>query len=231
MIRGFNASKMGMWVEQLRTEVLANNVANINTPGFKKSLAVSAEFEAMLLQRMGDSTDQTAPTIGLLGNGVTLDQVLPVGLQGDLYETGRALDFAIEGPGMFIAQGPNGVVTTRNGAFRQTEDGTLVTTEGYPVVVRNQAGELSILQQPGAAIQVQADGTLLASGQVVGRLEMEGVTAETRIHGGRLEASNVELAKEMTDLIVALRAFQVNQRAMQMQDQTLGKAVTEIGKV
>ncbi|MFZ5826776.1 MAG: flagellar hook-basal body protein [Bacillota bacterium] len=231
MIRGFGASKMGMSVEQSRTDVLANNMANINTPGFKKSMAVSAEFEAMLIQRMGDSTDQRAATLGLLGNGATLDQVLPVDLQGDLQETGRALDFAIEGPGRFMAQGPNGVITTRNGAFRQTEDGTLVTAEGYPVVVRNQGGELSIFQQPGGAVEVQADGTLLAGGQVVGRLEMEGVTAETKIHSGKLEASNVELAKEMTDLIVALRSFQVNQRALQMQDQTLGKAVTEIGKI
>lgn len=231
MIRGFGASKMGMAAEQSRTEVLANNLANINTAGFKKSIAVSAEFETLLIQRMGDSTDQKAPTIGLLGNGVTVDQVLPVGQQGDIATTGRALDFAIEGPGQFMAEGPNGVVYTRNGAFRQTENGTLVTTEGFPVVIRNPAGDLSTLQQPGAALEVRADGTVLADGQVVGRLEMQGAGPETKIHSGALEASNVELAKEMTDMIVSLRSYQVNQRAMQMQDQTLSKAVTEIGKV
>lgn len=231
MIRGLGASKMGMAVEQSRTEVLANNLANINTAGFKKAVVASTEFEAMLLQRMGDPGDAQATTVGLLGNGATLEQVVQIDGQGDLMETGRALDFAIWGPGQFIAQGPNGLVYTRNGAFHQTEEGTLVTSEGLPVTIRNQAGDLTTLTAPGAAVEIRPDGTVLAGGQVRGRIELQGATPETQIRSRTLEASNVELAKEMTDLIVSLRSFQVNQRAMQMQDQTLGKAVTEIGKV
>ncbi|MFZ5813991.1 MAG: flagellar hook-basal body protein [Bacillota bacterium] len=229
MIRGIGASKSGMAVEQSRTDVLANNVANINTPGFKKSVAVSTEFEAMLLQRMGDPTDQTAPTIGLLGNGATLEQVVPLELQGALITTERMLDFALDGPGRFAAQGPNGVIYTRNGAFRQTEEGTLVTTEGYPVLMRTDAGDL--VPVTARSLEVREDGTVVADGQAVGRLELDGATPETKLHRGKLEGSNVDLAKEMTDLIVALRSFQVNQRALQMQDGTLAKAVTEIGKI
>lgn len=231
MIRGFGASKTGMAVEQARTDVLANNLANMNTTGFKKSVAVSAEFESMLLQRMGDSASGQAPAVGFLGNGSVLSQVVQLDQQGQLMITDQPLDFAIEGPGQFIAEGPNGVVYTRNGAFRQTGDGTLVTAEGYPVVIRNQAGELGTFQAPGAAVEVRADGTLLADGQVMGRLELQGAGPETRIHGRALEGSNVELGKEMTDLTIALRSYQVNQRAMQMQDQTLAKAVTEIAKL
>lgn len=231
MIRGFGASKLGMSVEQSRSEVLANNLANINTHGFKKSAAVSTEFQTMLLQRMEDSTDGKTPTIGQMGNGAILDMVMPLNTQGVLVRTGRELDFAIEGEGQFAAQGPNGVVYTRNGSFRQREDGTLVTVDNYPVLFRDAAGALAPILSAGAAPQIQPDGAVIVGGQMVGRLEVQGITPQTKIHSSTLEASNVELGKEMTDLIVALRSFQVNQRAMQMQDQSLGRAVTEIGKV
>lgn len=231
MIRGFGASKLGMSTEQTRTEVLANNLANVNTNGFKKSVAVSAEFERMLLQRLEDNTDGQRPTVGSLGNGATLEAVLPINVQGVITKTDGALDFAIEGDGQFAAQGPNGVIYTRNGAFHQRADGTLVTVENHPVLFRDAAGALAPVVATGGVPQIQPDGAVIANGQMVGRLEIAGATADTVIHSGHLEASNVELAKEMSDLIVALRSFQVNQRAMQMQDQTLSRAVTDIGKV
>lgn len=231
MIRGFGASKLGMSVEQSRTDVLAHNLANINTHGFKKSVAVSTEFQTLLLARLDDHTDGKAPTIGELGNGAVLDTVVPLNTQGDLVRTDRALDFAIEGAGQFVAQGPNGLVYTRNGAFHQREDGTLVTADNYPVLFRDAAGNLAPIVSAGALPEIRHDGAVIVGGQMVGRLEIDGATPQTRLHSGTLEASNVELAKEMTDLIMALRSFQVNQRAMQMQDQTLGRAVSEIGKV
>lgn len=231
MIRGFGASKLGMAAEQTRTEVLANNLANVNTNGFKKSVAISSEFQTLLLQRMNDSTDGGPVTVGELGNGTVVDQVLPVNLQGVITETGRPLDFAIEGPGQFVTQGPAGNILTRNGAFHQRDDGTLVSVDNLPVLMRTNAGDLVPIVAAGFTPEIQPDGAVVVNGRVVGRLEIDGATRATKIHGGALEASNVELAKEMTDLIVALRSFQVNQRAMSMQDQTLGRAVSEIGKV
>lgn len=231
MIRGVEASRRGMAVEQTRTEVLANNVANINTAGFKRSVAISGEFEQMLLRRLDDQVGREAPVIGTLGNGAAVEEVLPVLRQGDLIATGRDLDFALEGPGEFAVQGPDGVTYTRNGVFQLTGDGTLVTAEGYPVLMRTAGGELAPVTGLTAPPAVEPDGTLLAGGQPLGRLALEGAGPETRVHTRTLEASNVELAQEMTDLIVALRSYQVNQRALQMQDQTLGRAVTEIGKL
>lgn len=232
MIRGFGASKLGMSVEQTRTEVLANNLSNINTNGFKKSVVVSTEFQSMLLQRLDDSTDGgQAPTVGMLGNGAATDGVLSINSPGIVVKTDQPLDFALEGPGQFAAQGPGGVLNTRNGAFSQKPDGTLITTEGYPVLMRNAAGELTPIVAASSLPQIQGDGAVVVNGQVVGRLEIEGAGPETKLHSGALETSNVELAKEMADLIVSLRSFQVNQRALQMQDQTLSRAVTEIGKV
>lgn len=231
MIRGVGASKLGMAAEQSRTEILANNLANVNTNGFKKSVAVSAEFQTMLLQRIDDNTDGARPSIGALGNGVTLEMAAQIETQGSLVKTDRTLDFAIEGPGWFAAQGPNGVVYSRNGAFRQLDDGTLITVDNNPVLFRDAAGTLAPIVSQGAEPEIRPDGSVIIGGQMVGRLEIDGATAETKLHSGTLEASNVELSKEMTDLVVALRSFQVNQRAMQMQDQTLARAVTDIGKV
>ncbi len=232
MIRGMNASKLGMAAEQTRSEVLANNLANLNTAGFKRSVATGAEFEAMLLQRMEDPTDPKVPLVGLLGNGVVIDQVVAMESQGQLQPTQRPLDFALDGPGRFMAQGPNGeTFYTRNGAFHHISDGTLVTTEGYPVLMQDAAGQLTTIDISAGTPEVSPDGTLTINGQTVGRLAIDQAGAETKVIGGALESSNVELAKEMTDLIVTLRSFQVNQRAMTIQDQTLGKAVTELGKV
>lgn len=232
MIRGINASKLGMAVEQLRTDVLANNLANINTAGFKRSAAASGEFARMLVQRQEDATDVTEPIIGTLGNGAQVVQVMTFDHQGDITETGRALDLAIEGPGAFLALRPDGsLLQTRNGAFQQMADGSITTAEGFPVLIEGLAGGRMPLVALGAQPEFQPDGMVLVDGQPVGRLAMEGAAPETRLHVRSLEASNVDLAQEMSEVIMALRSYQVNQRALQVQDETLGRAVTEIGKV
>lgn len=220
-----------MAVEQLRTDVLADNIANMNTSGFKRATATSVEFDRMLIHRMGDPTDPRSQEVGTLGNGSRVDQVVVDERQGDIYETGRALDLALEGPGWFLAQRPDGsLYRTRNGTFRQMADGTITTAEGYRVLMEAPGG-LVPLVVPGVEPTFQADGTILADGMPIGRLALADAAPETRLHSRRLEASNVDLAKEMTDLIVTLRAYQVNQRALRVQDETLARAVTEIGKV
>jgi len=221
-----------MAVEQLRTDVLADNIANMNTSGFKRSAATSVEFDRMLIHRMHDPSDPRSQEVGTLGNGSRVDRVALDESQGDIYETGRALDLAIEGPGWFLAQRPDGsLYRTRNGAFNQMADGTITTTEGYRVLMESAGGLVPLVVEPGVEPVFAADGTVTANGQIVGRLALDGATDETKLHSRRLEASNVDLAKEMTDLIVTLRAYQVNQRALRVQDETLGRAVTEIGKV
>lgn len=232
MIRGMMASRLGLTVEQSRTDMLANNLANVNTHGFKRSTVRVGEFEPMLLQRLADPTDQGTPVMGVLGNGVQVDEVLVDDRQGDLRETGRPLDLAIAGPGEFAVQGAGGIHYTRDGALQQATDGSIRTTDGSLLLIRDAAGQVVPLQpEPGVVPWIEPNGQVLINDQVIGTLELRGTTAETRVEQRYLEASNVELAKEMTDLIISLRSYQANQRAMQMQDQTLAKAVTEIGKV
>lgn len=227
MIRGILASRAGMRLEQQRSEVTADNVANVNTDGFRRKVAVGSEFEQMVLQRLGDPVTSTedAPSVGLLGHGSVLAQIATVGEGGALRVTDNPLDLAISGPGEFTFLGPNGPGYTRSGAFHQNENGRLVTAEGYPVMVGGVA-----VGGPGARIEIEPNGRVRVNDEAAGRLDIRGAS-DLRLTVGALEASNVDLSLEMTDLIAAMRSFQVNQRALQMQDQTLARAVSEVGKV
>lgn len=216
-----------MAVEQYRLEVIGNNVANVNTNGFKRSVAVGTEFASLLLHRLdAQPGGGEAPVIGHLGQGTLLDQVATDNKPGDLEFTGNPLDVALKGPGEFVYQGPGGQPGyTRNGAFRRDSGGRLVTTDGYPLLV----GGVPV----GAGAQdlrIVEDGVVMADGVAVGRLDLRGGDA-TRMEAGALERSNADLAGEMTDMIIAMRSFQANQRALQSQDETLARAVTEIGRV
>jgi flagellar basal-body rod protein FlgF len=225
VIRGLGASRLGMAVEQRRSEILAQNLANVNTAGFKRSVAAATEFAPILLQRLGDLGDAAPVEIGRLGNGAAMAQVALDQAPGVLEQTGSPLDVALIGPGLFTALGPNGVELTRQGQFTQNAEGQLVTVKGYPVLVGGQP-----VGRPGQSLTIEPDGEVRVGGQQVGRLDVVGAD-QPKFVVGSLERSNVDMATEMTDLVAILRTFQANQRAMQMQDQTLAKAVTELGSL
>lgn len=226
MIRGMGASRAGMAWEQTRADVIANNVANLNTHGFKRSVAVGTQFGEMLLRRMDDQASEgSAPAVGPLGHGAVLTLVATDQATGSLLPSDSPLDVALTDVGEFTFQTPAGPGYTRSGSFHRNQDGTLVTTEGFPVLVGGRsvgAGARSVV--------IQADASVMVDGQSAGRLDIRG-GADTRLAVGALESSNVDLGRETTDLITALRAFQVNQRALQVQDQILAKAVSELGRV
>jgi flagellar basal-body rod protein FlgF len=224
MIRGILASRFGMAWEQQRSDVIANNVANVNTDGFKRSIAVGREFSELLLKRVGGAAGNTAsPIIGPLGVGVQLDQVAVDQSQGDVTVTDNPLDVALDGPGELVYQGPGGPGYTRSGSLRRDPAGRLVTSEGYPVLVGGAP-----VGDGAREVSIAGDGQVLVDGRAAGRLDVRGTA---KIVGRSTEHSNVDLAQELTDLITALRSFQVNQRALQMQDETLAKAVSDIGRL
>lgn len=225
MIKGMGASRAGMSWEQTRTEVIGNNLANINTDGFKRSTAVGAEFARVLIHRLGDQSTE-AQAIGDLGHGAIAAAITADLTQGELQQTDQPLDAALVGPGEFTFQTPQGPGYTRSGSFRVSAEGILVTAQGFPVLVGGAP-----VMAPGRAFSLREDGALLLDGEPAGFLDLRGADPSTRLAVGALERSNVDLSREMTDLITALRSFQVNQRALQMQDQTLQKAVTELGNL
>lgn len=222
MLRGIGASRSGMSWEQVRTDVIANNVANVNTDGFRRSIAVGREFGQMLLRRIGDQ-QSSGPVVGDVGSGAELDQVVVDKRDGALQKSDSLLDAALAGPGEFTVQGAAGLTYTRDGRFTRDASGWLVTAKGQPVLVNGAP-----IGAGAATVELAEGGVVLVDGKEAGRLDIRGATAETQIKAGWTEASTVDLSLELTDLVTALRSFQINQRALQIQDQTLSKAVTDL---
>jgi flagellar basal-body rod protein FlgG len=126
----------GMAAQQTRTEVIANNLANVNTTGFKRS---RAQFEDLLYQNMqgpqvlGSSESNTSPSIQV-GRGTRLSGIQRLHTQGALEQTGRSLDVGIDGEGFFPVQLPGGTTAyTRDGSFQISDQGVLVTSDGYQI--------------------------------------------------------------------------------------------------
>ena len=169
------AAASGMMAQQTRTEIIAHNLANVNTPGFKKS---RAHFEDLLYQTvqgqqvMGQTDTQTAPAIQI-GRGTRLAAVQRLHEQGPIEQTGRNLDVAIEGDGFFQIQLPNGEIGySRDGSLQISDQGVLVTNAGYAVQpprrVPADASELTISQTGVVSVRRGRD----VNPTELGRLEL-----------------------------------------------------------
>lgn len=213
--------------EQVRTDTIADNIANANTDGFKRSTAIGSAFGDLLVRRLGDrGTADPPPEVGGVGGGaVAVETVLEM-TQGPLRQTDDPLDVAILGPGEFVFLRPDGLGYDHCGHFHRSPEGWLITDAGYLVLADGKP-----VGAGAQTLEIQRDGTVLADGEPAGRLDIRGADASTSLMPGYLEGSNVNLGQELTDLITALRSFQINQRALQMQDQTLSKAVNEVGRL
>lgn len=137
MIRSLWTGTTGMHAQQLNIDVIAHNLANVNTTGFKKS---SADFQDLLSQTMKvpgsqTSADTESPTGILVGLGVKAAAVTKVFTQGDLIMTENELDVAIEGKGFFQIEAPDGNIKyTRAGAFKRDSNGRMTSSDGYPLI-------------------------------------------------------------------------------------------------
>ncbi len=235
MIRGFYTALSGVISSMTRQAVVADNIANVNTTGFKQSRTAQDDFELQIMNSLG-------PELGLLGTGA-----IPSGLkldinQGPLQETGNQSDLAIEGDGLFVVRTGGGTAYTRAGNFVTDVAGTLVTQRGYPVL--DTAGHTI---QPGLTFTVASDGTIVETGQRIAMVAWPpgGVTrlgenlygaggqltpAAGQIHQRMLERSNTDLALAMSDMISLQRNFQMSSRALSLQDETIGDA-TQLGRL
>ena len=242
----------GRMAQQTRTEVIANNLANVNTTGFKRS---RAHFEDLLYQTIqgqaviGSQDSNIAPAIQV-GRGTRLAGVQRVHQQGTMEVTSRELDVAIEGDGMFQIRLRNGdTAYTRDGSFGISDQGELVTSNGFglePTIrVPQDAKELTISEagivtvRKGDDIEPTEIGRIelarfanpaglesrgqniyvatAASGQpVVGFPDEEGMGKTMQ---GSLEGSNVEIVQEMVEMIAAMRAYEINSKAIKQADE------------
>lgn len=263
MLRGMYTGASGMLAEQVRTDVLANNLANVDTVGFKREAVIQSAFPDMLLRRVfdpvgpgagkpffGDGRDDPRPVIGQLGTGTYVEGTWTIHDVGPLRFTGNALDVALTGDGFFAVQTDDGVRLTRDGRFTLDADGRLVTVTGMPVL-GTDGGTIAI---QGREVAIDETGQVWVDGDVVGTLSvwtvpqpqwlrregygMWAMTAEagdaqpaaTTIQSGYVEQANVNVVSSMVELISAFRSYEANQKVIQAYDETLGKAVNELGR-
>ncbi|MBQ3824799.1 MAG: flagellar basal-body rod protein FlgF [Spirochaetaceae bacterium] len=163
MIRGWYIGSSGMNAQQNRLDAISNNLANVDTTGYKKDIAVSKAFSELLLRRTGaDGVYKTnfgsadvAPVIGKIGLGVETNELFTDFEQGSFKNTDQKTDMALSGKGFFTVQTPNGERYTRNGNFLRGKEGILETKEGYPVL-----GENGIIRVPDTNFIVNEDGMI-----------------------------------------------------------------------
>ncbi len=256
MLRAINSSAAGINAHAKKVDVIAHNIANINTTGYKKQVVSFSEL--YYKQTAGPGVPVTgAPANNspiLEGSGVKVAGTEKDFEQGPLVQTGRVMDFAIQGKGFFEVMLPTGELAyTRDGIFNIDENGWLTTSQGYRLTASVEAGEgyqeikISVSgevtgKSPEGEIDdlgslflvhftnpegLEAIGENLfvateASGEI-----WEAAPGEEglgQIRQGFLESSNVFLAEEITSLIEAQRAYQLNSRALQAADEMWGMA-------
>jgi len=240
MIEGiYQVAEAGMLPRTQKLDIIANNLANANTAGFKADRVfliglIDTELSA-------ESTD----TLDMAVTAVTEFR------QGALYETENDLDLALEGDGFFAVETVDGTAYTRNGTLRLDAEGWLVNSEGMPIL--GWGGPIEIA---GNRAVVSENGEVWVDGEVVDSLMImdfprpydlkklgnslfvpvdpmeEGVEAEhVRVRQGFLEGSNVRPIEEMVDMLTVYRTYEAAQSTIKYQDETLSKAVNEVGSV
>jgi len=255
-MRSLAIAATGMHAQALNMEVIANNIANINTTGYKRAraeftdLLYQAEVEAGAPARGGEGTIPEGAEIGL---GVRLGAVRKLHLQGALASTGNKFDVALNGRGWFQVAGADGETNyTRAGAFSKNEAGQIVTLAGdlvQPVMTVPQDAVETIINEEGrvfARIGGQSDLQEIGQFALVnfvneagleplgGNMFRESPASGSPASGaagdagfgtiqqGYLENSNVDPVKEITELISAQRAYEMNSKVIQAADEMLG---------
>ncbi len=245
----------GMQAQQTNVEVIANNIANMTTTGYKGQ---RVEFQDLLYQDLREpganssDTGTIVPSGTQIGLGVKTAGIYRTDAQGNLQQTGNTLDTAIQGAGWFQITMPDGTTAyTRDGTFSLAPDGTIVTADGYVVqpgiqiptnasnVTINASGQVEVTvagqTAPSTVGQIQLatfpnDAGLAAQG---GNLFVQTAASGSPVTGvpatvgfgtvmqGYLENSNVNVVSEMTSLISAQRAYEMNSQVISANSQML----------
>ena len=252
MLRSLYSAAAGMNSQQMNLDVISNNLANVNTTGFKKS---KVEFQELLYQTTrAAGADQGSgnqlPTGIQVGQGSRPVATARIFTNGDLTQTGEQLDVAVQGDGFFEVQMPDGTIAyTRDGAFKTSSDGRIVTSDGLPLQAGFQpvpSGTTNVtIGSNGNVTYTGANGTTTFQVQLVrfnnpagldslgGNLYREtsaagppqlgtpGQNGFGTLNQGYLELSNVKVVEEMVNMIVAQRAYEVNSKAVQAADEMM----------
>jgi flagellar basal-body rod protein FlgG len=247
--RALRTASSGMYAQQVNIEVISNNIANINTTSFKKN---RAEFKDLMYQEVNTSSQNSyIPGVNessdakiQIGNGIQPSTTQKIFTQGDMQSTNNKLDVAIYGEGFFQVRKPdNTYAYTRDGSFKLSSDGSLVTSTGYVlepgIQINSDVSSLEIAKD-GSLTAVESNGDRVDLGTLdlakfvnPGGLVALGdnMYSETKESGapvlgnpgsngfgelqqGFLEASNVDIVDEMVAMIAAQRAYEINSKTV-----------------
>ncbi|MGI6587902.1 MAG: flagellar hook-basal body protein [Peptococcia bacterium] len=247
MIKGLYTSALGLSVLNKQQEVTANNLANAQTVGYKKDVLVAESFPEMLHYRLNAPEDcgQTPPKVGAVSLGVKINDIFIDHSVGIRRTSENPLALALVEEGYFTVNTPQGERYTRKGDFTLDDQGRIVSAEGYPLL--GQKGEIVV---QGSDVQVDQQGRIFNGGTEIDRLKIVNVSTPLIKEGsslfqgenpqeivnpiivqGAVEESNVQPITEMVNMITTLRAYEANQKVIQSIDNTLDKAVNEVGRL
>jgi len=229
MFNGIYSSATALNTASISHEIVANNLANVNSAGFRRTLLAVQERP----QNQADIAENSDAAI-IRGNQIS--RVVVDFSPGSFRSTGRNLDLAINGEGFFSVEGPQSTLYTRNGFFQVNQDRELVTADGFPVLASG-----STIQLPSgfdaSQLEIQADGTIRAGENQLGKLDIvdfqdksllrpvgtanflappnvETKTADGAVVQGSLELANTQAVSEMIQMIMGSRHFESAQRAL-----------------
>jgi len=244
MVNGLYTARNGMILLQEKVDNASHNMANATTTGFKQSLM--STLSEVQNRRNDQALLHHDESHWMVENRIDWTQ-------GSLLDTGNNLDLALDGEGFFMVETSEGVRYTRSGSFTRNGVGELTTLQGFKVL--DQTGNPITVE--GGTVRVGNNGLITVDGQEMGKLgivnfedrnelQREGrnlyflptESAQTpkpaenaTVKQGYLEASNVNVVDSMVELIRFQRNYELDQKAVHASDETLGKAVNEIGKI
>lgn len=253
MIYGLYMSATGVLANSFRQDVIANNLANAETVGFKKDMALFQELGTEARLRGINPKRHSNPALESIGGGLRVRPTFVDRSQGELEPTGNSLDVAIQGNGFFAVRHQGRMMLTRDGRFT-------VNSAGYLAMASTGHEVLDAKRQPIAVrrdlpITIQQDGSIAQGKEVVGRIGLFDVPDPRQLHkqGANLlaypgaeqalrpadavvrsafvERANVEPAEELTRLLDAQRQLEANANMIRYQDQILGRLVNDVMKI
>lgn len=250
MLRSTETINRNMNILQKKLENTSANITNVNTPGYKFQNIIQSTMEgrAMMNHTGGANLDERQD-IGNFVFGNQIDLVYKNFQQGPFNRTDKRTDFGISGNGFFIIELEDGLGFTRNGNFRINNEHQLTTMEGYPVMGVDEFGEMSYINIHDSNFQVDGRGNILnhdiklfiadfddyqgleTMGDTIFLIDMDYNAIDGEVRQGYLELSNVNVVDEIVKMIEVSREFESNQKILNSMDETLRRAVNEIGKV
>lgn len=248
MIYGYYQSAAGMMANEYRQSVIANNLANAETIGFKRDVATFSE--RLRADRAGLREGLSNHDLNGMTGGTWLGRTQTDFSPGSFLRTDQPLDFAIEGDGFFLVEQAGRPVLTRDGRFVADERGLIRSAvDGAPLLSR---GGRPLFSNPrGGVIQVDEDGRLSQDGAPLGQIAVVDVADRSAlrkvgasrfdpgtqraepvgslVRSGALESSGVEPVRELVSMIEAARAYQMNAQMISLQDQSIGRLLSQVG--